>query len=117
MESRYWPVIKQAYAGFNARDIDQVFAVMVDQVHWPKAFEGGHVVGKDAVSAYWLRQWSEINPRVEPLAISEREDGKLEVLVSQLVRDLEGNILFDGQTRHVYAFDGDMIVSMDVEAA
>ena len=115
MESKYWPVIRKAYSGFNSRDIDSTFSVMDVNVHWPKAFEGGHVVGQQEVRAYWLRQWSEINPTVEPVSVLERADGKVEVLVDQLVRDLEGNVLFDGTTKHVYIFDDDRIVAMDIE--
>lgn len=115
MESKYWPVIRKAYSGFNSRDIDRTFSVMDVNVHWPKAFEGGHVVGQQEVRAYWLRQWSEINPMVEPVSLLERADGKVEVLVNQLVRDLKGNVLFDGSTKHVYTFDDDRIVAMDIE--
>ncbi|MES2456358.1 MAG: nuclear transport factor 2 family protein [Bacteroidota bacterium] len=116
MESKYWPVIRKAYDGFNARDIDGVFSVIDANVHWPKAFEGGHVVGKDQVRAYWLRQWSEINPMVNPVSVVERVDGKVEVLVDQLVKDLDGTVLFDGPTKHVYTFIDGVIHRMDIES-
>jgi hypothetical protein len=116
MDSSYWYIIKKAYTGFNTRDIDAVFSVMHQDVHWPKAFEGGYVTGYEAVRAYWTKQWSEINPIVEPVAIVERPDGKAEVLVDQLVKDLEGNILFQGQVKHVHVFKDGLIFSMDIEA-
>lgn len=84
-------------------------------VLWPKAFEGGYVEGYDAVREYWLRQWSEINPNVEPISVNERQDGRVEVMVNQLVKDLEGNVLFDGPTKHVYTFAGTTILQMDIE--
>ncbi|WP_443946672.1 ketosteroid isomerase [Pedobacter sp. AW1-32] len=115
MESKYWPAITTAYAGFNAREIDTVFSVMNRNIHWPKAFEGGYVIGLDAVRAYWTKQWSEINPKVTPVALNERTDGKIEILIDQLVKDLDGNILFDGQTKHVYIFENDRISRMDIE--
>ncbi|HKF01786.1 MAG TPA: hypothetical protein VKB49_05710 [Candidatus Sulfotelmatobacter sp.] len=34
---------------------------------WPKASEGGKVVGKAEVRAYWTRQWAAFDPHVEPL--------------------------------------------------
>lgn len=116
MESKYKPVIEKIYNRFNARDIDGVFSVMRADVHWPKAFEGGYVTGHEAVRAYWTKQWSEINPVVEPIAITERPDGKIEVLVDQLVKDLDGNILFKGEVKHIYTFTDDLIYSMDVES-
>lgn len=115
MESQYWSVIKKAYEGFNARKIDEVFSVMTPDIHWPKAFEGGYVIGFDAVREYWTRQWSEINPKVEPISISERPDGKVEVLVGQLVCSLDGSVIFDGEVKHVYSFSDNLIESMDIE--
>jgi hypothetical protein len=116
MESKYGPVIKKVYTKFNARDINSIFSVMNTDIHWPKAFEGGYITGYEAVRAYWTKQWSEINPKVEPVAIAERPDGKVEVLVDQLVKDLEGKILFHGQVKHIYTFTDDLISSMNIEA-
>ena len=69
-------VIEEAYAAFNNRDIDGALALMAEDVRWPKASEGGTVVGKEEIRAYWTRQWSEFDPRVDPLAMTEEEGGK-----------------------------------------
>jgi len=108
-------LIKKAYAGFNNREIDTVLAIMHSDIHWPKAFEGGYAIGHEAVREYWTRQWSEIDPKVEPVTIIERPDGKIEVEVDQLVKDLEGNILFDGKVKHVYAINDDLLEQMKIE--
>jgi hypothetical protein len=115
MSSIHWGILREAYAGFNDRDIDHVFTVMHPDVHWPKAFEGGYVIGYEAVRAYWTKQWSEINPVVDPVSITERPDGKVEVEVDQLVKGLDGSILFDGPVKHIYVIENDLIVRMDVE--
>ena len=109
-------LIAAAYTGFNARDIDSVLPLMHQDIHWPKAFEGGYVIGKEAIRAYWTRQWSEINPIVKPQTIIVREDGKVAVLVHQLVKDLAGNTLFDGDVKHVYQLKNDLLLQMDIEA-
>ena len=108
-------LIKKAYTGFNNREIDTVLSIMHPDIHWPKAFEGGYVIGHEAVIDYWTRQWSEINPKVEPVAITERPDGKVEVEVDQFVKDLEGNILFDGKVKHIYEINGGLLQQMDIE--
>jgi hypothetical protein len=41
-------LIEKAYSAFNKRDIDGALALMTEDVSWPKASEGGKVVGKDA---------------------------------------------------------------------
>jgi hypothetical protein len=45
-------LIEQAYSAFNKRDIDAaLLALMTQDVRWPKASEGGRVVGKEEVRA------------------------------------------------------------------
>ena len=48
-------IIEQAYSAFNKRDIDSVLTLMTQDVSWPKASEGGKVVGKEEIRAYWTR--------------------------------------------------------------
>jgi len=115
MNSEYNDIIKKAYTGFNNRDIDSVLPLMHPEIHWPKAFEGGYVIGHSAIRDYWTRQWTEINPKVEPIAITERPDGKMEVEVYQLVKDLQDNILFDGNVKHVYVINNGLLRQMDIE--
>lgn len=112
-------LIDSAYAAFNARDINAALAIMSPDIQWPKAFEGGYVTGHDQIRDYWTRQWTEINPHVEPVAIHERADGRLEVTVEQRVKDLQGNLIFDGQVKHIYLLqepDG-LLRRMDIEEA
>jgi ketosteroid isomerase-like protein len=90
-------LIEQAYSAFNKRDIDTALALMTDDVSWPKASEGGRVVGKEEIRAYWTRQWGEFDPHVEPLAITEEEGRKVRVRVHQLVKSLQGDVLSDSE--------------------
>ena len=64
-------IIEQAYSAFNKRNIDGALALMTEDVSWPKASEGGRVVGKEEIRSYWTRQWGEFDGHVEPLAITE----------------------------------------------
>ena len=107
-------LIEQAYAAFNGRDIDGALALMADDVSWPKASEGGRVVGKDEIRAYWTRQWDEFDPRVEPIEVIEDGRGKAEVRVHQVVKSLQGDVLFDGEVWHVYTIAGGLIGRMDL---
>jgi maleate isomerase len=108
-------LVETLYRAFNARRIDIVVEHLREDVDWPNAWEGGRVHGRDAVRDYWTRQWSEIDPSVEPSAVTERSDGRLAVDVHQTVRALDGTLLGEGDVRHVYRFDGDLVARMDVE--
>ena len=88
---------------------------MTDDVDWPNAWEGGRLRGQDAVRDYWTRQWSEIDPRVEPLAVDVRGDGAVAVTVRQEIRSRDGQPLGSGDVLHVYTLRGELIERMDVE--
>ena len=108
--------INTIYAAFNARDIDGALAPMSDNVSWPKASEGGRVVGKAAIAEYWKRQWSEFDPKVEPVSVSKEGTDKLRVRVHQVVKDLHGALLSASEVWHVYTVNADgLIERMDVE--
>lgn len=107
-------LIEQAYSTFNKRDIDGALALMTQDVSWPKASEGGKIVGKEEIRAYWTRQWGEFDPYVEPLAITEGDGGKVRVRVHQLVKSLQGNVLSDSEVLHVFTVKTGLIAAMDL---
>ena len=107
-------VIERAYFAFNRRDIDGVLALMTEDVSWPKVSEGGRANGKEEIRGYWTRQWSEFDPHVEPLAMSEEDGGKVRVRVHQLVKSLQGDVLFDSEVLHVFTMKNGLIAAMDV---
>lgn len=115
MEKQIRDLIKKAYSAFNARDIDTALSTMHPDVQWPKAFEGGYVSGHDEIRSYWTRQWTEINPRVEPVGFKERPNGTLEITVHQTVKDLQGNPMFDGTVKHIYSLQNGLLRRMDIE--
>ena len=107
-------IIEQAYSAFNKRDIDGALALMAQDVSWPKASEGGKIIGKEEIRAYWTRQWAEFDPHVEPLAMTEEEGGKTRVRVHQLVKSLQGNVLSESQVLHVFTLNSGLIADMDL---
>lgn len=106
-------LIRQIYTAFNERDIDACLAGMADTVDWPKASEGGRVKGKEEVRAYWLRQWKEFDPHVDPVHIAESGD-KAVVGVHQVVRSVEGELLADQVITHIFTVSDGLISRMDV---
>jgi hypothetical protein len=108
-------LLRMLYAAFNARDVETVLAQLAPDVDWPNAWEGGRVHGREQVRDYWTRQWAAIDPSVEPTGFHPRPDGSVVVDVHQVARALDGTLLAEGDVRHVYAFEGDLVVRMDVE--
>jgi len=115
-------LIKHLYEGFNARAIDSVLAMLTDDVMWANAMDGGYVQGHEGIRNYWTRQWSMVDPHVEPVGFKKSDDGAIAVEVIQTIRDLQGNILQD-QTHglkdktveHVFHFQQGRVSRFDVQ--
>jgi ketosteroid isomerase-like protein len=107
-------LLRRAYAAFNARDLDAALALMHPDVDWPNAIEGGRVVGRPDVRAYWERQFETIDPHVEPESFAE-EGGRIAVGVHQVVRTPDGELLADQRVRHVYTVRDGLIERMEIE--
>src|SRR6202030_616963 len=110
-------LIAEVYSAFNQRNIDGALALMRESVSWPKASEGGRVVGKEEIRAYWSRQWKEFDPHVEPIEVIDRGAGKIDVRAHQLVKSLGGDVLSDTEVRHFYSVADGLIERMDIEAS
>lgn len=115
MTTTHHNLIRNAYAAFNARDIDAVLLALHPDVQWSNGWEGGYVYGHEEVRKYWTRQWEELDPRVEPIGITQRQDGCIEVEVHQTVKDQRGTFLFEGMVKHVYTLKNGQISRMDIE--
>jgi ketosteroid isomerase-like protein len=117
-------MIERIYRSFNARDIDDILAVLADDVAWANGMDGGHVHGREAVRDYWTRQWAVVSPHVEPVAFQAMEDGIIAVEVIQSVFDLDG-LPLEGQSHglkdktvtHIFRVEGGRIVRFDIRDA
>ncbi|WFE40006.1 nuclear transport factor 2 family protein [Micromonospora sp. WMMD998] len=102
------------YQAFNARDMPTLLAAMTPDVCWPNGWEGGVLHGRAEVSAYWRRQWAEIEPSVTPTAFTEEADGRVAVSVRQVVRDKAGAKLANDTVTHVYRLVDGLVAEMEI---
>jgi ketosteroid isomerase-like protein len=107
--------MRALYRAFNTRDVDACLAAMTPDVDWANGWEGGRVIGREAVRDYWERQWAVIDSSAEPIAVTERPDGAVEVTVHLVARDLDGTVLDESDGRHVYELEGDLVRRMTIE--
>jgi hypothetical protein len=109
-----YELVASAYSSFNARDIDSVLRTMHKDVDWPNGMEGGRVNGHRGVREYWIRQWSSVDPHVEPVSFTTDSDGRIRVQVHQTVRDLSGKVILDQMIQHIYLIRNGLIQSMEI---
>ena len=106
---------RTVYDRFNARDVDALLVDMTPDVDWPDVRRGRRLRGHDAVRAYWADQWQVIDPQVEARRVTELPDGRFDVEVRQVVRDLAtGDVLVDQVIHHVYELRGGAVATMHV---
>jgi hypothetical protein len=107
--------LRRAYRAFNSRDLDAAMELMHPEVDWPNSWEGGRVTGRDAVRAYWTRQFAVISSRVDPERFAEEPDGSITVDVHQVVHDAQGGeLISDARVRHRYRLENGLVMRMDV---
>jgi hypothetical protein len=110
-------LIAEIYSAFNRRNIDGVLAFMSESVSWHRASESGRAIWKEEIRSYWLRQWTEFDPHVEPIEVIDRGTGKIDVRVHQLVKSPGGDVLSDSEVWHFYTIADGLIERMDIEAS
>jgi ketosteroid isomerase-like protein len=108
-------ILGSAYRAFNSRDLEAAIALMHPEVDWPNAWEGGRLMGREAVRDYWTRQFAAISSQVEPEGFAEEPDGSVTVDVHAVVHDARsGELVSDSRVRHRYRLEDGLIVRMDV---
>ena len=107
-------LLTEAYRAFNARDIDAALATFHADVDWPNALEGGRAHGHQGVRDYWTKQWTMIDPHVDPVSFHSGERNQTTVLVHQVVRGLEGSVLVDRMVQHQFWMENGLIRRMEI---
>jgi ketosteroid isomerase-like protein len=106
--------LRNLYDAFNRREIEAVIALMQPDVKWANGMEGGFVYGRDAVREYWTRQFTMINPQLEPLEFITENSGRRLVKVHQIVHDLQGRLLLDKTVEHIFTIENGRIKTFEI---
>ena len=106
--------LRALYRAFNARDVDTVLSALDPDVDWPNGMDGGRVHGHGAVRDYWTRQWTMIDPTVQPVGFDVDDDGRIVVDVHQVVRDRAGAVVADQRVQHVYELRDALVTRMEI---
>jgi hypothetical protein len=106
-------LLKAAYAAFNRRDINAALAGMHPEVKWAHGRRDGTRPSRG--TRVLDPAMGLINPRVEPISFEEDGAGRVIVKARQVVRDLKGTVIADRMVWHAYAFEDDLIKSMEIK--
>jgi hypothetical protein len=112
--SKHREQLAAIYNDFNARRIDRVLSQLCPDVDWSNGMEGGRVSGREAVRDYWTRQFTMLNPRVDPVGFKDESPDSITVNVHQVVHDPAGALIVDQMVDHVYYFRDELIERMEI---
>jgi len=108
-------LLTRLYEAFNRQDIEAVLLALHPEVDWPDTLEGRRRHGRDDVRDYWTGQFRVIRSEVSPVTFETLADGTVVVTAVATVRGVDGQLWSDSKMRHLYRFDGDLIIRMDIE--
>ena len=108
-------LLTKVYDAFNRRDYPVLLAFLAPDIDWPNAIEGGRVVGREALHAYWLQNNKMILVDSAPVTFTTLADGRIAVDVNQIVRNLAGQIWSDSCVRQTFTLRDGLVARMDAE--
>jgi hypothetical protein len=106
--------LNRLYEAFNQHDLATVMDCLSSDITWPNTLDGGLIVGREAVGAFWRRQFEIVAIEVVPIGFAALPDGRLSVSVQQTVSNLDGLPWSDGLATHIFSFDQDGKISSAV---
>lgn len=101
--------LQNLYDAFNKREIETIIFLMRPDVKWANGLEGGFIYGRDAVRQYWINQFKDIQPQLEPLKFETDEKNRNVVTVHQIIKDLQGNVLVDVIVHQIFTIEDGLI--------
>jgi len=106
--------LERAYRLFNERRIDDLLAMMIDDIRWPDVPHGIVLEGKPAIRRYWEAQFAVTAPHVVPTGFVEVDDD-LVAVIDQRIFDQGGHLLMEPSVvYHRYSFTTGLISRMTV---
>ncbi|MBC9728957.1 nuclear transport factor 2 family protein [Streptomyces sp. TRM68367] len=112
-------LLRRMYEVFSTEGRDAFIPeCLAADVNWPDVLHGTRLRGRDAVRAYWARQFAAGHPLVRLEGLRLDADGEAVVAtVRPRMRDASGDQWAPETVEHVYRFGGDGLVTrMDVRA-
>ena len=104
------------YDAYNRRDYGVFLPLLTPDVDWPDLIEGGRLIGREAVRAYWARNDKLITVDIAVVSIAPLSDGRFVAEVNQIVRNLAGQVWSDSCVRHLFTLRDGLVAKLDVEA-
>lgn len=109
-------LLTRLYDAYNRRDFAAASALLTLDVDWPDQLQGGRIVGREALAAYWTTNDRSIRVDAAPVAFTALPDGRIAVDVNLIVRNPAGRVWSDSRARQVFTLRDGQVARMEEES-
>lgn len=108
-------LLTRFYDTYNRRDFAAFSTFLTPDVDWPDMVEGGRLIGREALGAYWARNDKSITIDIAVVSITALPYGRIAADVNQVVRNLAGQVWSDTCERHILTLRDGLVARLDIE--
>jgi hypothetical protein len=108
------PLLNTLFDAIDRRDIEMVMSVFHPDARIPDSLEQSTVFGREAIRAYYLRQFAAIQVASSLLSTKRLADDSVEAALHVLVRGSRGGFWWEGPVTATYQTRDGLIIDMDV---
>lgn len=108
------PLLNTLYEAIDRRDIEAVMSVFHPEARIPDSLEQSTVCGREAIRAYYLRQFAAIQVASSLLSTKRLPDDSVEASLHVLVRGSTGGFWWEGSVTATYQTRDGLIIDMDL---
>lgn len=108
-------LLTRFYDIYNRRDFAAFSTFLTPDVDWPDMVEGGRLIGREALGAYWARNDKSITIDIAVVSITALPDGRIAADINQVVRNLAGQVWSDTCERHIFTLRDGLVARLDIE--
>ncbi|MBX3479140.1 MAG: nuclear transport factor 2 family protein [Caulobacter sp.] len=106
-------LVREFYEAFNRRDVEGMAARVHPQADFADLFDGGRVVGREALIVHWRRVLGLIRGELTLVSAKASSDGAFMVAFRHQITNPEGRLWDDGEETLRYEFLDGLISRMD----
>lgn len=106
-------LLTRLYEAFNRKDIEAVIEALHPEVTWRNLLGADRLHGREAMRLMWREQFKIFDPEATPISFTSLPDGRMEVRIAYVVRNLDGRLFTEEIATNTYSFKDGLIVDME----
>jgi uncharacterized protein (TIGR02246 family) len=107
-------LVVRLHEAISRRDADAAAPLFHPQARFRNYLDGGEVIGRDGVRAFYRKLFETLAPDVDLLSVQTLTDGRAQAELQVSVPDRAGRLWSDSRVTATYAIREDLIQSVEL---